>query len=255
MSATTFEVAVATHGPVGAGMAAYAEERIRRACALSPAPVHDARIALTDDRKPTVERPWTAKVALDVDGRLVRAHVAAASPAAAVDALEARLRTQLTALAGGWEVRRREPTNDSAAGRRDGSRPEFVRRPAGGRRLVRRKAYALRALTPEEAAREMQLLDHDFHLFTDLVSAEEAVVFRQRDGDLGVQFLEGSIRAIVPPPFVATAPATTMTLARAVAELDARDARFVFFRDAASGRGEVVYRRYDGHYGLVVPVT
>ena len=26
---------------------------------------------------------------------------------------------------------------------------------------------------------------------------------------------------------------------------------FVFFLDEATGRGRVVYRRYDGHYGLV----
>ena len=29
---------------------------------------------------------------------------------------------------------------------------------------------------------------------------------------------------------------------------------WVFFRDADSGRGHVLYRRYDGHYGLIVPV-
>jgi hypothetical protein len=27
----------------------------------------------------------------------------------------------------------------------------------------------------------------------------------------------------------------------------------VFFIDAATGRGSVVYHRYDGHYGLLVP--
>ena len=29
--------------------------------------------------------------------------------------------------------------------------------------------------------------------------------------------------------------------------------RFVFFGNAASGRGNVIYRRYDGHYGLIEP--
>jgi Sigma 54 modulation/S30EA ribosomal protein C terminus len=26
-----------------------------------------------------------------------------------------------------------------------------------------------------------------------------------------------------------------------------------FFRDATTGRGNVVYRRYDGHFGLLAP--
>jgi hypothetical protein len=28
---------------------------------------------------------------------------------------------------------------------------------------------------------------------------------------------------------------------------------FVFFRDPTTGRGSVLYHRYDGHYGLLVP--
>jgi hypothetical protein len=42
-----------------------------------------------------------------------------------------------------------------------------------------------------------------------------------------------------------------MTLEDAVELLDLSDDRFVFSRDAASGRGQVLYRRYDGHYGLI----
>ena len=29
--------------------------------------------------------------------------------------------------------------------------------------------------------------------------------------------------------------------------------RFLFFENAATGRGSVLYRRYDGHYGLIEP--
>lgn len=31
------------------------------------------------------------------------------------------------------------------------------------------------------------------------------------------------------------------------------DDGLVFFRDRRSGRGHVLYRRYDGHYGLIEP--
>jgi hypothetical protein len=39
--------------------------------------------------------------------------------------------------------------------------------------------------------------------------------------------------------------------ARAV--LDLSDAPFVFYVDPSDDRGRVLYRRYDGHYGLVEP--
>ncbi|MBT2381356.1 sigma 54 modulation/S30EA ribosomal C-terminal domain-containing protein [Streptomyces sp. ISL-111] len=28
---------------------------------------------------------------------------------------------------------------------------------------------------------------------------------------------------------------------------------FVFFHDTGTGRGSVLYHRYDGHYGLITP--
>jgi len=39
----------------------------------------------------------------------------------------------------------------------------------------------------------------------------------------------------------------------AIERLDAGAESFVFFVEPTTGRGNVVYRRYDGHYGLVSP--
>ena len=35
--------------------------------------------------------------------------------------------------------------------------------------------------------------------------------------------------------------------------MNAVEHRFVFFENAATGRGSVIYRRYDGLYGLIEP--
>ena len=42
-------------------------------------------------------------------------------------------------------------------------------------------------------------------------------------------------------------------MAEAVERLDVDVEPFVFFVEPESGRGNVVYRRYDGHYGLITP--
>ena len=45
----------------------------------------------------------------------------------------------------------------------------------------------------------------------------------------------------------------TETVEAAREQLELMDEPFVFFVDAKSGRGNVLYRRYDGHYGLITP--
>ena len=47
--------------------------------------------------------------------------------------------------------------------------------------------------------------------------------------------------------------APTLALDEAVEWLDVAGEPFVFFGDRDTGRAKVVYRRYDGHYGLVEP--
>jgi len=44
-----------------------------------------------------------------------------------------------------------------------------------------------------------------------------------------------------------------MSLRGAVERLDLTGERFVFFVDAQTLRGNVLYHRYDGHFGLVEP--
>jgi hypothetical protein len=48
-------------------------------------------------------------------------------------------------------------------------------------------------------------------------------------------------------------PVPTIGVDDAIELLNLSDEPFVFFVDASSGRGAVLYRRYDGHYGLVSP--
>ena len=45
-----------------------------------------------------------------------------------------------------------------------------------------------------------------------------------------------------------------MRVAEALERLDTGRERVVFFRNSDTSRGNVAYRRYDGHYGLITPV-
>ena len=48
--------------------------------------------------------------------------------------------------------------------------------------MVWRKSYTLARQTPDDAATEAELLDYDFHLFTEKPTGEDSVIYRTADG-------------------------------------------------------------------------
>jgi len=217
-----------------------------------------ARVTLRNLPDPALERPAIAKASLDVSGRVVRTHATAPTIAQALALLEERLRQSLEHLEETRRARRRrtaavEP-GEWRRGDPNARRPEPISGPTDEEALVRRKTYAIAALTPEEAVVEMDSLDQDFHLFTNADTGEESVVYRRPDDGIGLlcarpieaPFPETPLR---PDP----APAPVLVLQAATEALNVSGERFLFFVDAQSGRGNVLYRRDDGHYGLIEP--
>jgi putative sigma-54 modulation protein len=56
----------------------------------------------------------------------------------------------------------------------------------GASQIVRTKRFTTKPMDPEEAALQMELLGHDFFLFTSSESGRASVVYRRRDGRLGL---------------------------------------------------------------------
>jgi hypothetical protein len=108
---------------------------------------------------------------------------------------------------------------------------------------------------PDEALFEMESMDYDFHLFTDAATGQDSVVYRA--GPTGYRLAQLRPRPesepVVVPLTVSTVPAAALSLAEAKERLDLTDQPFLFFADSATGRGNVLYHRYDGHYGLITP--
>lgn len=107
----------------------------------------------------------------------------------------------------------------------------------------------------EQAILDMDLMDHDFRLFTDALSGVDSVVYRDGFSGYRVSRLDGN-----PAPTNASVPvlvdpgkAPCLTLQEAADALNAKGSVFVFFANPDSGRGNVLYRRQDGHYALVSP--
>jgi hypothetical protein len=259
---SVFDVAVTTHGELP-GAAEYARDKIGGLGRLTHRPVLGARVRLTRHHDPAVQRPVIAQANLDVDGLPVRVQVAGRTAREAIDHLESRLRHRLERIAEHWEARRGKAPGAGPHEWRHQSvpahRPHYFPRPEGERQIVRRKSFTLAPRTVDEAASEMDVLDYDFHLFTEKGTAAAGVLYR--GGPTGYRLalvMPASSEQLAPfelPLTISSQPAPCLTVEQATERLGLLGLPFLFFIDAAQGRASMLYHRYDGHYGLVTPAS
>ncbi|AVZ76724.1 hypothetical protein SLUN_35515 [Streptomyces lunaelactis] len=253
------DVLVNSRGPVPGGASEYAQEKLLAAIAHVSSPVLAVRAQLTQAANPSASRPATAQAVVDLNGRPVRAHVAADTMLEAVDLLQDRLAARLarTRRHIGQEHRGGQAAEGtSRENRRHGHYPDRQQPPAEERRIVRHKSFSLGRQTPEDAVIDLESMSYDFWLFTDMTSGRDSVVYRDgrtcgyRVASVGA---EGQAHEAGPVVNVSSAPVPECSVDDAVRRMRLTGLVFVFFADAASGRGCVLYHRYDGQYGLITP--
>jgi ribosome-associated translation inhibitor RaiA len=232
-------VDVTVRGDVPADAVEYAEAKIARVMDYTDEQVLRAAVVLSLSSDPAVPRRAHAEGTLDLSGTTVRAHAAAGEPVGAVDLLEARLRRSLLQHKDRARTRSRWIGLAEEGSWRHGDLPTTRQasfpRPPEERQVLRRKTFAVTPLTHDEAAYEMDLLGHDFYLFTEEASGKDAVVHRDGSG------------------YRVSTEAPELTEAEAIERLGLSGEPFLLHTDPETGRGRVLYLRYDGHYGLIVP--
>ena len=252
VTADRVPVEVTLRGNVGGFAGDYARSKVAAALEVSPAPVLHAHVVLDWTHDPGMQRPALAEVTADVNGTAVRARTAAPTMNEAVDELESRLRRQLVRLRDRARTRHRWTGIAAESEWRHGDLPRrpvpHFRRPEETREVVRHKSFASEPMTVDEAAYEMDLLDHDFFLYRDLASNAPALVHRRPGGGYAAQ---GAARGETATAVVREPGPPALSDDEARARLEADDEPFVFYLDCGSGQGRVLYHRYDGHYGLI----
>ena len=152
---SNLEVSVSSRGDVDEQSKDYAREKISRVAAYTDAPILVASVKLHQEPNPSQARPAMAEAVLDVNGRPVRAHVAASAMEEAIDLLEDRLKRRLDRYRGRREAARRSAgVEDIAWHHGDGptQRPTYFNRPIDERELVRHKTFALEPMSVDDAA-------------------------------------------------------------------------------------------------------
>lgn len=258
-AAETAQVRVETHGEVPPWAVGLATAKVRSVIKVAAEPVLSARVMLAMAPDPAVARPAVAQATIDMNGKVIRAQATEETLRLAVEQMGARLRVRLGRAARNWAARRGTTATDEPGEWRHQSipvrRPPYFPRPGDQRLVIRRVSYSGGPQTPQEAVAELNLLDYDFHLFTERSTGQDSVICRVRGGYRLARAHPELPLPAAPPDSVTVSdlPVSRLTVGAAADLLDASGEPFVFFIDAATGRGSVVYHRYDGHYGLLVP--
>lgn len=261
MEVQDLEVQVVTQGEITDAAKQYAIDKVTQLTRYTNRPILFIQVKLTLGANPRLERPALAEATLNMNGLMVRAHVASHDVMAAIDLLDDRLRRRLDRANHRLNAKQQRSSAPESGewhhGEHRTHRPEFFDRPVEEREVVRHKTFALDPMTTDEAVFDLGVLGHDFYLYTDLETGADSVVYySEHNAQLELMQVGDSVSIpddlAIPVQPSALVPAE-LTLADAQERLDAGLEPFVFFVNPESGRGNVIYRRFDGHYGLITP--
>ncbi len=139
-----------------------------------------AEVHFFEQHNPRIQDKTVCEVTLEGHGHHVRCKVAAPDGFIAVDRAVEKLEHQLHKLKTKLNRRAGGPDHDQIVT----SLPEDAA--ASAPRIVKSKQFAISAMDAEEASLQMDLLGHDFYVFTNDRTGRAAVVYRREDGDVGL---------------------------------------------------------------------
>lgn len=243
--------------------AAEVRDRIRDVFDVAPTRVLHARVHVVRHSDPRVARPFVATAVLDLNGRPVRVEAAARTERDALDGMRHKLTAVLThrmqRAVGSWEARRARVAVSGKHEWRHGAeaahRPPYFPRTREERQLIPHLSVTQGPVDLDTAALDMADMDYRFHLFTELGSQQDSVLYISPSG-LRLAQVEPQPEALAPhliSVLVAPHEAPVLTVDDAMQQLEAWERPFLLFLDPDRGRGVVLYHRFDGHYGLVTP--
>ena len=168
---------------IGDRLRSYTEKKVSHASRFFEH-LAEADVELVDDvNQRNADERFTAKISASVAGHTVRAHADAESAFAAVDRAVDRFGKNLRRLHDRLVHRSRK--GDKKALNVTSARAEEENDP-GELELVRIKQFVMKPMTPEDAALEMEQLGHNFFFFLNVETREQSVLYRRRDGRLGL---------------------------------------------------------------------
>jgi putative sigma-54 modulation protein len=135
-------------------------------------------LELAEERNPSIGQNQVAEATIWTKGPVLRARESSEDMKASIDLLVDKLERQAKRYREKrrpWTSRARETAPEVAVG--DDARP---------RQIVKTKQFAVKPMSPEEAALQLELIGHDFFVFRSADTNDVSVLYRRRDGNYGL---------------------------------------------------------------------
>lgn len=164
----------------------YATEKVERVSKFfdDDQSVSRAEVELIHERNPANADPEVAETTLFINGTVLKARESSPDMYASIDRMYDKLERQVKRYRGRQIDRWQGQIKNHAS-----PEPEpFVVDDEDEieTKIVRTKQFQMKPMGAEEAVLQMELLDHDFFVFTSADTSDINVVYRRRDGNYGL---------------------------------------------------------------------
>lgn len=147
-----------------------------------------AEVHFSEEKNPRISDKEVCEVTVWGHGHVIRAKAASSDAFTSFDRVIDKLDHQIEKLKSRMQSRshpRRGPVDSGPELAPGGIDPDGEGAP-GQATIVKTKRFEIKPMTPEEAALQMDMLGHDFYLFTNADTGVSAVVYRRDDGNIGL---------------------------------------------------------------------
>ena len=145
-----------------------------------------AEVDFSEERNPRIADNQKCEVLVHVKGHLLKAHASASEPFAALYAVCDKVEHQVKRLKDKRVARTHPRRVRSQRVELPLDEEEDDQEEAQPARIVKTKEFTIKPMSAEEALLQMDLLGHDFFLFTGSDTGRAAVIYRRNDGNFGL---------------------------------------------------------------------
>lgn len=168
-------------------ISSYAEEKMGR---LGKYLTDGSRceVELWTEKNPSISDNQVVEATIFTKGPVIRAREASPDIYASIDLVFAKLERQVKKYRGKLVARSQGAHKEVlvSEGFMVPEDTEVLEEEAPTPLIVKIKQFMVKPMAPEEAALQLELVGHDFYVFTNSETQETAVVYRRRDGNYGL---------------------------------------------------------------------
>lgn len=178
--------------PVSDSLRDYAESKIGGAVEQLDVDAIACEIVLYREKNPANPLPAICEVTVIMKGHVARVEESEEDMFAAIDVAAAKIARQLRKFKTRIKDKRKKKTEQDIKIEREDAHPETdldldkLMEELSDNEIVRRKKVKYTPLTEDEAMVQMDLLGHDFFVYTDRDTGEVSILYRRSDGSYGL---------------------------------------------------------------------